>query len=429
VRALLAAFVVLSGWRATPALADNAAMRDDVTRLFAAGWEGNAASRTASDQQYREIASAGRSNTQTIYAYTLVLMKQRRYEEAIKGLDAVLKAEPNNFGARQNKIRVLMLTKGYDAALVETERLSRLLAQAPQDQVAAEERRAALQFIGRMFGYWEGPGEGAIAAAALDRARREVEKRLSEVELALYDEARDAVLARYEEITGESQRGREEALSEGEKKREEARQELDQRRAEQQGRRMELLERGDKLRKEIQDNQAEQAKAEQPLIDRLALIDRQAAIPRRERALLLVEADSLRAAAARAPDPAERDRLLFRAQQVEILAVRYDADLAALERQAAAVNIERARVQERFGRMNASLAGELQTIDRELQAMQANEKRFALDEKRLDRPLVSGTRAVRALEAEAGAFTTYEPLPLEEDRQRLLDSLKEGASK
>ncbi len=45
-----------------------------------------------------------------------------------------------------------------------------------------------------------------------------------------------------------------------------------------------------------------------------------------------------------------------------------------------------------------------------------------MDEKRVNRPLTSGTRAIRALEAEANAFTTYEPLPLEEDRQRLLES-------
>jgi hypothetical protein len=209
-----------------------------------------------------------------------------------------------------------------------------------------------------------------------------------------------------------------------ERQRDEARRDLDERRTEQQERRTQLLERGDKLRQEIQDNQTEFAKAERPLLDRLAELDRRAAIPRRELALLVTEADRMRALAARIEDPLERDRLLFRADQLDVLALRYDADLAALERQAAGVNGQRAQLQNQYGRQNASLTASLSLVEKELAALQRGEKRIAMDEKRLERPLTSGTRAVRALEAEAGAFTTYEPLPLEAERQRLLDALE-----
>jgi hypothetical protein len=275
-----------------------------------------------------------------------------------------------------------------------------------------------------VIGYLEGPGESGVAPVTRQRAQRKIESRFSDEELLIYDEARDGVLVRFGQATGQAETGREEAVAEKQRQREEAKRDLDAERAKRQERATELLGQADRLRQEIKDNEAEFAKAERPLIDRLARLERQAEIPRRELALLLADADSLRAAAARAEDPFERDRLLFRAQQLEVLAARYDADLAVLERQAAAVNAERAQIRDRFGRQNASLAASGKSIERELALLERGEKRLAIDEKRLEKPITGGTRAIRALEAEASAFTTYEPLPLEEERQRLLDSLK-----
>jgi hypothetical protein len=317
-----------------------------------------------------------------------------------------------------------MLTKSYAGALVELDRLSELLAEASEEQLPPERRRDVLRFIGRVIGFLEGPAESAVAAVTVRRAQREVESRLSDEELLIYDEARDGVLERFGKSIGAAETGREEALAEKTKQREEAKRDLETQRDEKKDRAAELLAKADQLRQEIKDNETEFAKAERPLLDRLARLDRQAEIPRRELALALADADSLRAAAARIEDPFERDRLLFRAQQLEILASRYYADLAVLERQAAAVNAERAQLRDRFGREIATLAGSGKLVENELELLQRGEKRLAMDEKRLDKPLTGGTRAVRALEAEATAFTTYEPLPLEDERQRLLDSLK-----
>jgi hypothetical protein len=408
----------------TPASADEAELRSGIVRLFEVGWQDALAARTQADRAYREIAPG---DLRADYAYALVLMRQRRYDDAVKRLDALLKIHPSHLAARENKIRLLMLQKNYSAALPEINRLSQLLAAADQEALPPEKRREKLRFLGRLFGFMEGPAEG-VAAATVERTQREVESRLADEELAVFDEARDGVLVRFEEMIGQSQREREETLAEKEKQREEARQDLETQRAQQKARRDELLEQGEKLRKEIKDHEAEFAKEDRPLQDRLAGLQRQAEIPRREMALLLADAASLRAAALRAQDPADRDRLLFRAQQLEVIAARYDADLGVLERQAAGIQAERARLQDRFQREIAAVAGSLKGIEQELGAQQRNERRFAMDEKRLEKPLTSGTRAVRALEAEATAFTTYEPLPLEEERQRLLDSFTKDRS-
>jgi hypothetical protein len=421
---LVLAWIMAALWHVgtKPAAADEAALRTGIGRLFEVGWQDAIAARAQADRSYRELLAAAPGDARAEYAYALVLMRQRRYDDAVKTLDALLKTDPAHLAARQNKIRLLMLQKKSSAALAEIDRFSRLVAETDQKQLPPEKRREAIRFLGRLFGFLEGPAVGAAAAATIERTQREAESRLSEQELAIFDEARDGVLVRFEEMTGQSQRGREEALAEKEKQREEARDDLEQQRAQQKERRDELLERGEQLRKEIKDHEAEFTKSERPLLDRLAALEQQAAIPRRERALLLADASNLRAAAARTQNPADRDGLLFRAQQLEVLAARFDVELGVLERQAAALQVERARLLDRFQREVAALAGSLQGIDRELGAQQRNERRFALDEKRLDKPLTGGTRAVRALEAEASAFTTYEPLPLEEERQRLLDS-------
>jgi hypothetical protein len=405
-------------------LAQPPSLRQEIAALFEAGWSGTAASRGAADRAFEEISVGGRADPRSGYAYALVLMKQRRYEQAITELDGVLKLDESNLAARENKIRLLMLTKNYSGAVVELDRLSRLAAEAPQEHLPLDRRRDVLRFIGRVIGFLEGPGEAGIAAVTRQRAQREIESRLTDEELGIYDEARDGVLERFGKSVGQAETGREDALTEKQRQREEAKRDLQTQRTQQQERATELLARADQLRKEIKDNETEFAKAERPLVDRLARLDRQAEIPRRELALLLADSDSLRAAAARTEDPVERDRLLFRAQQLEIFAARYDADLAVLERQAAAVNAERAQIRDRFGRENAALVASGTTIKKELELLGRGEKRLAMDEKRFDKPITGGTRAVRALEAEAGAFTTYEPLPLEEERQRLLDLLK-----
>jgi hypothetical protein len=405
-------------------LAEPPSLRQEIANLLEAGWSGTAASRAAADRAFENLSDAAKSDPRSGYAYALVLMKQRRYEQAIGELDSVIKADEADLSARENKIRLLMLTKNYSGALVELDRLSRIVSEAPQEQVAPERRHDVLRFIGRVVGFLEGPGESGIAAVTRLRAQREIESRLSDEDLVIYDEARDGVLARFGKSIGQAETGREEAVTGQQRQREEAKRDLEVQRTQQQERAAELLGKAEQLRKEIKDNEAEFAKNERPLLDRLARLERQAEIPRRELALLLADADSLRAAAARTEDPVERDRLLFRAQQLEILAGRYDNDLAFLERQAAAVNAERAQIRDRFGRENAALVASGNTIDKELGLLQRGEKRLAMDEKRLDKPITGGTRAVRALEAEAGAFTTYEPLPLEEERQRVLDSLE-----
>jgi hypothetical protein len=405
-------------------LAEPPSVRQEIAGLFETGWSTTAASRSAADRTFEELSVVARKDPRSGYAYALVLMKQRRYEQAINELDNVLKREESNLAARENRIRLLMLTKNYSGALVELDRLSRIISEAPQEQFSPQRRHEVLRFIGRVVGFLEGPGESGVAAVTRNRAQREIESRLSEDGLVIYDEARDGVLARFGKSIGQAETGREEAVTEKQRQREEAKRDLEVQRTQQQERAAELLGRADQLRKEIKDNEAEFAKAERPLLDRLARLERQAEIPRRELALLLADADSLRAAAARTEDPVERDRLLFRAQQLEILAARYDSDLAVLERQAAAVNAERAQIRDRFGREHAALVASGNSIDKELGLLGRGEKRLAMDEKRLDKPITGGTRAVRALEAEAGAFTTYEPLPLEEERQRLLDSLK-----
>jgi hypothetical protein len=423
-RAILSSALALAALAPGGLQADEATLAAEIAALFDAGWSGTAASRSAADRAFEAVSDTSRADPRTGYAYALVLMKQRRYDESLKQLDAVLKIDAWNLAARQNKVRLLMLTRNYGGALVELNQVSRFLAEAPQEQLPPERRGESLRFLGRVIGFLEGPGESGVAIVTRQRAQREVESRLSDEELLVYDEARDAVLVRFGKSIGQAETGREEAVTEKQRQREEGKRDLEAQRAQQDERAAELLAKSERLRKEMQDNEAEFAKAERPLLDRFTRLERQAEIPRRELALLLTDADRLRAIAARTQDPVERDRLLFRAQQLEILAGRYDADLAVLERQAAAVNAERAQLRDRFGRENATLAASGKQIENELALLQRGEKRLAMDEKRLEKPITSGTRAVRALEAGASAFTTYEPLPLEEERQRLLDSLK-----
>ncbi len=67
-----------------------------VASMLDRGWKPSAKSLDAAREEYEAIQADGRANPRVTYAFALVQMRNRRYDEAKRLLDEVLAVEKNN---------------------------------------------------------------------------------------------------------------------------------------------------------------------------------------------------------------------------------------------------------------------------------------------------------------------------------------------
>src|SRR5262249_8361609 len=101
---------------------------DAITKLLDVGWAVTSQARTAADLQYDEVARMAAGDPRGLEAAWLVLMQQRRYEDALKRIDEYLALRPDNLDALRAKTWIQTVLKNYPAAILSADKLSKLLA-------------------------------------------------------------------------------------------------------------------------------------------------------------------------------------------------------------------------------------------------------------------------------------------------------------
>jgi hypothetical protein len=414
----------------TLVLAPAAAHSDDasraaIARLLEVGWENTPQARVAADLQFDEVERLAFGDTSALTTSLLVLMQQRRYDEAQKRVDDLLAKDESDFTALRAKAWIAAILKNYAAAMVAADKLSQQLAAVPPaTEEDAARHRELIAFLGRLFGYLGGP----VADSANQGQRRNYEKqivgRLGESQIGPFEEARDGVLQKFVEMTDARLDEREKAVADAQAAKEQALADIEADRQQMAERGAELTARRKQAQDELQEELAEIGKLDAPLVRELARLEGQAAAINRELLSYAAEIDRLRSLAARERDPVIRRQFLLEADRLSLVAGQIDGDLVAINRQAASVQTERAALAARRQRAQATAATEVQRIDKELTEFAKREKRNDGIEKRASRPVSGTTSKARSLSAQATALSTYDPFPLEVARQQLLDSLR-----
>jgi hypothetical protein len=85
---------------------------------------------------------------------------------------------------------------------------------------------------------------------------------------------------------------------------------------------------------------------------------------------------------------------------------------------------QRAALQAQAAQARAEVGGQIDRGTKELGGIGKKEKQLDGLENRASRPVSGTTSRTAALGAQAGALTTYEPFPLEVEKQRVLDSFR-----
>ncbi len=179
-------------WHSLPAIAEpDPRIAHAIDKLFDVGWKPSFAAREPADRQIEAIRQFAPGNNVAEYAYSIVLLKQRRYAEAGASFDKVLDLDTKNRHAQNAKIWLSVLMKRYAASLLEIDRLNDL-------SVDTEAR-----FLGTLIGYLEGPVAKQVSQVAVRDRREEILTSMDKAEQAQFEAARKNVAERFASFTTE----------------------------------------------------------------------------------------------------------------------------------------------------------------------------------------------------------------------------------
>lgn len=410
---------------AAPVRADDAAVRLVIQRMFDVGWSVAPAARTAADGLFDEARQTIGPDGRLITASALVLMQQRRYNDADKRFDELLVGDENNLLALRGKVWLAATFKNYPQALLAAERMSASLpVQESQDEASESEVREQLAFLGRIFGFLAGPAGDKADQTARKTAEKKIIAKLSDGRRAVFEDARDGVLQKYVEMTDAKLDTEEKNKKDRAADNEQTLADAEKERAEMADRAKELGDRREKLRKELADQLDELNKQDRPLQVEYARLEARAAPLNRDLAGFQLEINRLEALAARERDPNLRQQYLRESDRLAFLLNRIAGELRGLERQADVIAGQRADLARRAQQLQNQIGGQVVGIDKELSDQAKKEKRLGAIESKAKKPVSGVSQGTLALNAQVAALITFDKFPLEEARTKLLESFK-----
>jgi hypothetical protein len=409
-----------------PLSAAEAELEEEVARLFAIGWQPSLKARAACSEQFAKLNKMAPVDRRIPYAYALVHIRQHSYPYAARLVSEVLANQSDNLHAWRVKIWLSMLMKEYATAMVEADRVAAVMggkatdwpgeAGGPQLEMAA--------FLGRIFGFLEGPASDQVSVALVETSQKKILDRLSEPQREAFEEGRRTVVDRFAEMTDEQTRTREQAVVEAETRAEQIRADLAAQRERIAKDMAEIEPKREKAESEFRSQIAEIDDRERPLLSQLAQLESQAVVVRREALVYAAEVERLERQAEREKEPGERARLRREAERLAFIYRRYESQLLALDREAAGINVQRARLIAQRQQLQAMYQREMAYLQKTVDELRRGEKRIEAEERKLSEPNTGNTPRVREMDRVAKAFTTYEQLPLESERQRILESFR-----
>jgi hypothetical protein len=423
-RAMASALAVVVGFSSAASALD-APTKAAIAKLLEVGWSPAPPARVAADVQYDEVQRVAAGDKSALTASLLVLMQQRRYDDALKRADALIAKDETDLTALRAKVWISTLLKNYQAAMLTADQLSKQLEAKPATNEAEQAVHDELfGFLGRIYGYLGAPVAEAVNQDERKRTEKEILARIVETRRALFEEARDGVVGKFLEMTGAKDDARAAAIAKAEADKDKTLREIDAERETITERAKELEDRRNKLQSELKDELAEIAKKDRPLVQELARLDSQATSINRDLFAYDAEIGRLRARAETEENDTIRLQLLREADRLAFIARRVQSDLIAVNRLIDGVQAERAGLAARQQKAQATTAEQTRRIDQELTGLVKRDKRNDAIEKRASRPATGVTSKGRALAAQAAALSTYDQFPLEAAKASLLESLR-----
>lgn len=429
--------------------------RDELAAFLEIGWPKKFQTMPVVEKEYQVLRTKSGQDPVVEYAFALIALRQSKNSIAEKTLDSLLENHPEELYARRMRIWLSVSRRETQVALNHMLQLASALPAEPAadeptavepavEEPAVEEPAepaAALElrpqagdlvglemsrFLGRVFGFLDGPGASASNESLRADAREQIETQLGNRRAAAFREAREQVIDRYLGLNEQKKVSEERVLDEKEHEREQRLKDLGERKDEL-GKRTETLRvENDRLKSEVKERLENLARKDRPLATRFVRLDAQVTAMRQQLGDLNAELLILQRRFDNERDPAVRRWIRGQMDLIAIRANQLEFDIAAGTREAAAVAAERneLRRQANIVEGQASEVADQQT--REFEDLRRKHQYAESMKKRIERlkPTADSTE-VRARSTTLNSFVTYEAFPLEKERQRILDQLIE----
>jgi hypothetical protein len=397
-----------------------------IREILSVGWRASGAANREIDRLYRDTTPS--IDWRVDHAYALAKMRQWRYHEALPVAERLVEQPEAELAARQMLVWLHTVRKNYPLALVHMERMAALLPSEDglgEDEAEARRRfrEEKVRFLGCVYGYLSGPRAGALSDFERESRRRRILRHMTEAESRMFDDEMARVIDEYHVRTDERDELVDRELREAERRRAERIAEIEALRrlvVEQ----LEELAETEKRAQRERDDQSDRIRAEDaPLRDRLVTLETDIVGISRNLSILNLDILRIEDLLAVEPDPAIRAVLLVDLNRLTALAAGYSRDLARVDVEAARLRSQRLTLSNRLRQVEARYRQVLQRSRVQQEQFDKEIQRAEVDERRLlrERPRTSGQ--ARALQTTKEAFSTYLPFPLEEEKQRLLESL------
>ena len=423
VQAVLGCLLLLAA-SVLPVRADEEALRQKLTDFLTTCWDTSDDAQLLADTKFAALEKIAGVDPRAFYGHGLVMLHQRRYAESAKSLDQVVRIDEEHLPGLQAKVWLALLLKKYDIALAGMEDLAEVAGKLAEDADNKDAAGEAARFLGSAYGFIDGPLGEVAAVSARHTTEKAILAALSDEQRTAFTEARQAVIEKFTELTSERADSRDLAIADEEAEKQKVLADVDKRRAEMQTQADDLQERREKVAGELKDELADISRLDRPLLTQLTGLQTQIAAAQASSDNVLIDIQRLENRLAGEKDPARRDQIRRDIRRLSALLRQYDAELAVITTGIAGVQGERSVLFTRQKAAERNLGGQLQAIDRQAASFQAEERKLAGIERKAKKPSSGSTGKVTGLGMTAAALKTYEPFPIERERERLLDSLK-----
>jgi hypothetical protein len=407
-----------------PAAAEEDAVRRKLTDFLTTCWETSDSAKELADTKFAALEKIAGVDPCAFYGHGLVMLYQRRYPESAKSLDQVVRVDAQHLPALRARVWLALLVKKYDDALAGMEELAKATGKLAADVDNKDAASEAARFLGSVYGFVDGPLGELAAVAARPATETAILEALSEEQRELFTAARQSVTEKFTDLTIERSDSREAAIADEEAEKQKVLADVERRRAEMQTQAEDLKERRAKAEGELKDELAEVARLDRPLTAQLTRLQAERTADQVSAEGVAVDIARLEGLLAGEKDPVRRDQLRRDIVRLSALLRRYDVDLAAVNTAIAGVQAERSPLFARQKAAEKNFGGQIQAIDKQFTSFQTEERKLAGIERKAKKPSSGSTGKVNSLGMTVVALKTYEPLPIERERQRLLESLK-----
>ena len=396
-----------------------------IVKLLEVGWSITPQARAAADLQYDEMRRVAGSDPRGLTAGWLVLMQQRRFDDAQKRLDEHLAKSPDDLSAQRAKTWVQAVLKNYTGALLSADRLSAwLAAHPPQTETEQAAQDEAISFLGRLAGYFGGPAADLINQDDRKAFEKKCLDRLDESKRTVFEDARNGVLSKYIEMTEDSADAKERAAAAAKSEREKSLADLQTEQAKLDARVKELEESREKLQSELKSELDSLAKQDLPLVQQQAQLATRANLLNNDRLNYSSQIVGLQQLANQEKNQSLKQQYFNQINSLSLIAGRIEADISGINRLVQGIQTQRNGLVARQNQAQNIAAGQNERINRELADIARRERRNDGLEKRANRPGQATTSKSRSLSAQATALSTYDAFPLEATKAKLLESLR-----